>query len=39
MNGKNCTDMCGCGELCQNTDPPLPRTVLEEDLQLQEKPY
>ena len=37
-NGKNCTDMCGCGEFCQNADPPLPRTALEEDLQFQEGP-
>ena len=28
-NGQNCTDMCGCGEFCQNTDPPLSRKYLK----------
>ena len=23
-NGQNCTNMCECGEFCQNADPPLP---------------
>ena len=35
-NGKNCIDMRECGEFCQNTDPPLPNTTLEEDLQFKE---
>ena len=34
-NIKKCT--CGCDEFCQSTDPPLLRTVLEKDLQLQEE--
>ena len=33
-NGQDCIKMCGCSEFCQNIDPSLPRTVLEEDLQL-----
>ena len=28
-NEQNCTDMCKCGEFCQNRGTPLPRTALE----------
>ena len=28
-NEQNCSDMCKCGEFCQNRETPLPRTALE----------
>ena len=27
----NCTDFCGCTNLCENTDPQLPTSVMEEE--------
>ena len=37
--GQNCRVMCECNEFCQNIDTALPRTALEENLQLQEELY
>ena len=31
INGENCTDFCGCSSDCQNTDPKMPESVLEEE--------